>query len=367
MQPEQLAAGLPFLDERRSRSITAENPTGEKGQGGRAAGPLGKGRKGSPCLENLAPGQTAVLADIQGTGIIQHIWMTMTDKTTDADRYVLRDVIIRMYWDGEPQPAVECPLGDFFCNGFGQYYPVRSALVAVNPNKGFNCYFSMPFRTAARIEVENQHANPIPAVFYQIDYCLLPQLPENTTYFYAQWRRGNPPEKGQDFVILDGVQGKGRYIGTFMALATLERYWWGEGELKFYLDGDHELPTICGTGTEDYFGGAWSFAAQRQGKTTETTYNTLYMGYPFYSRHDSGIHNPYHTDECPPMRAFYRFHLPDPICFQEDIRVTVQQIGSFYGGAFERADDISTVAYWYLDTPAGFAPQIPPPNQRWPR
>ena len=215
----------------------------------------------------------------------------------------------------------------------------------------------MPFKKKAKITLENQHANKIPAFFYQVDYCLYDELPDDITYFHAQWRRERLTEKQKDYTILDGVKGKGHYVGTYIALTTLERYWWGEGEMKFYIDGDDEYPTICGTGTEDYFGGSWSFAKQVDGKTVEQNYNTPYLGYPYYSAHDELIHNFYHNDDCPPMRGFYRWHIQDPICFDEDLRVTIQQIGVGYRGLFERQDDVASVAYWYQTHPhAPFAP-----------
>ena len=177
--------------------------------------------------------------------------------------------------------------------------------IAVVPSRGLNCYFQMPFRKKARITLENQHANPIPAFFYQVDYCLYDEgLPEDIAYFHAQWRREKITQLKKDYVILDNVKGKGHYVGTYMALTTLERYWWGEGEVKFYIDGDEEYPTICGTGTEDYFGGSWSFAKQVDGKTVEQNYCTPYLGYPYYSSHDELIHNFYHNDDCMPMRGF---------------------------------------------------------------
>lgn len=360
-------SGAALLSDGRSRAVNAENPTGEKGKGGMAGSCLGPSRKGAPCIKEIKPGETKVLADISGTGVIQHIWITVTDQISPANRFVLRDLVLRMYWDGEEAPSVECPLGDFFCCGFGKTYYVNSALVTVLPRNGMNCYFSMPFGSHARITVENQNQETIPSFFYQIDYCLYDKLPENTGYFHAQWRRQPITEKGKDYVILDGVKGRGKYIGTFLALSTLERYWWGEGEVKFYLDGDEEYPTICGTGTEDYFGGAWSFSSGLGGKMEEQTYSALYLGYPFYSRDDTDIHNDYHNEECPPMRALYRFHLPDPIVFQEDIRVTLQQIGSCHAGIFERQDDVASVAYWYQTEPHQEFRLLPPAQERWPR
>lgn len=358
---------IPFLKHGRSRAINAENPTGEKGSGGKAASNLGVGRKGSPCLCDLMPGSTVILADIRECGVIRHIWMTVDHKTTEADCFVLRDLVLRMYWDEEETPSVEVPLGDFFCCGFGQECLVNSVPIMVAPSRGMNCFFSMPFKRRALITLENQHRNPIPAFFYQVDYCLYDELPEDTEYFHAQWRREKLTTLGQDYTIVDGIKGSGTYVGTYLALSVLERYWWGEGEVKFYLDGDTVYPTICGTGMEDYVGGSWSFASYSGGKTVENTYCTPYMGYPFYSRHDQLVYNAYHNDDCPPMRGFYRWHLPDPIFFEEDLKVTVQQIGVRHGGLFERQDDLSSVAYWYQKENHAAFPALLSAKERWPR
>ena len=200
-----------------------------------------------------------------------------------------------------------------------------------------------------------------------MDYCLTEELPAETGYFHAQWRRQRITEKGKDYVILDGVKGRGQYVGTYLALTALERYWYGEGEVKFYLDGDKEYPTICGTGTEDYFGGAWSFATQENGKTVENTFCTPFLGYPYYSCHDTAIHNDYHTDDHLPQRSFYRWHILDPILFEEDLKVTIQQIGVCHGGLFERQDDVATVAYWYQAEPHQPFGALMKRKERWPR
>ena len=327
-----------------SRSINWENRNGEKGKGGMASSDLGPSRKGSPCIPKIEAGETVTLGEIQGEGIIQHIWITVTDRTSERNRYVLRDLVLRMYWDDEEFPSVECPLGDFFCCGFGVSYQVNSVPIAVNPTRGFNSYFPMPFRKNARITIENQCDEPIPAFFYQIDYCLT-TVPEDAAYFHAQWRRQRITEKAKDYVVLDNIKGKGQYVGTYLALTSLERYWYGEGEMKFYIDGDKDYPTICGTGTEDYFGGAWSFATQQNGQTVENQYCTPYLGYPYYSTHDTFLHNDYHNDDQMPQRSFYRWHLLDPILFEKDLKVTLQQIGVSHGGLFERQDDVATTAY----------------------
>lgn len=358
---------LPFMKRGKSRAINAENRTGEKGKGGMAASPLGVGRKGSPCLNNVQPGETVTLAEINGGGCINHIWITVDNKTSDQDCFVMRDLVLRMWWDDQKTPAVEVPLGDFFCCGFAKECYINAAPIVVVPSRGLNSYFSMPFRSHAKIELINEHRNPIPAFFYQIDYTLYDEMPEELMYFHARWNRERYTTKGIDYTILDNVKGIGVYIGTYIGLQTLERYWWGEGEVKFYIDGDREFPTICGTGMEDYVGGSWSFAKHENNKTIEQTYTTQYLGYPFYSKEDDLMYNPYHNDDVPPMRGFYRFHIPDPICFEEDIRVTMQQIGVSFKGLFERQDDVTSVAYWYQTNEDESYRPLPPAEERWPR
>lgn len=359
-------ATLPLVTNESSRAINAENPKGEVGAGGKAASVLGPSRKGSPCI-TLKAGETKTLADIDACGVINHIWITTTDRTSDANRFVLRDLVLRMYWDGEETPSVESPLGDFFCLGFGESYTVNSALINVNPIRGMNSYIPMPFAKKAVITIENQHPCDIEGFFYQIDYCLRDALPENTGYFHAQWRRQPITTLKEDYVILDGVKGSGQYIGTFMALSTLSRYWWGEGEIKAYIDGDDVYPTICGTGTEDYFGGAWSFATHIDGECVETNYCSPYLGYPFYADKDRSVKNLYHNRDCMPMRAFYRWHVTDPMRFRSDFRLTIQQIGIGHGGLFERQDDVSTVAYWYQTEPHNPFSKLMSATERHPR
>lgn len=212
------AAMLPYLTHGKSRAINAENRTGEKGKGGMAASVLGKSRKGSPCLKDIQPGETVVLGEIDGPGIIHHIWITTDNKTSEGDCFVLRDLVLRMYWDGEENPSVEAPLGDFFCCGFGKECYINSSLITVVPSRGLNSYIQMPFKKRAVITLENQHANAIPAFFYQIDYNLYNYLPEETEYFHASWRREALTELGKDYVIADGIKGSGHYIGTYISL-----------------------------------------------------------------------------------------------------------------------------------------------------
>ena len=359
---------LPILKNGRSRSINWENRDGNKGSACKAAGALGPSRKGSPCIEKIEAGETVILAEIEGSGIIQHIWCTVTDQTP-AGRFVLRDLILRMYWDHENEPSVECPLGDFFLNGFARGYEVNSLPMVVNPKRAMNCYIPMPFRRHARITLENQHVAAIPAFFYQIDYCLVDSPLEDIAYFHAQWRREKITEIKKDYTLLDGVQGRGHYIGSFLQIASLERYWWGEGEMKFYIDGDQEYPTQCSTGTEDYFGGAWSFGGytDAKGYMREKTYCTPFLGYPFYSR-DDDFHNDFFNRDCPPMRCFYRWHIMDPVLFSKDLKVCIQQIGmNDRHEFFERRDDVSSVAYWYQIEPHGEFPKLLPAWERWPR
>lgn len=358
---------LPLLKNGRSRSINWENRTGDKGKACMAASGLGASRKGSPCIRSLKPGERVTLGEIDGAGVIQHIWMTVTDQTS-AGRFVLCDLVLRMYWDGENTPSVECPLGDFFLNGFGRGCEINSLPIVVNPKRGMNSFLPMPFGRHALITLENQHAGEVPGFFYQIDYCRMDALPEGTAYFHAQWRRERITELQRDYILLDGVKGCGHYIGTYLALTTLERYWWGEGEMKFYIDGDEDYPTQCSTGTEDYFGGAWSFGGytDENGHMMEKTYCTPFMGYPFYSR-DDVFHSDYFNRDCPPMRGFYRWHVMDPVLFERDLRVELQQIGVCELGLFERRDDVASVSYWYQSEPHGCFPLLPGARDRWPR
>lgn len=337
---------------RRPRCINAENPHGGKGRAAMTPSKLGPSRKGTPCLNDIAVGSKTVLADVDGPGIIRHIWMTVTDATSPTGPNVLRNLILECYWDGEDTPSVSSPLGDFFCCGHAQSCMVESAAMAVYPNRGFNCFLPMPFHTHARIVLRNEHNEPIPAFFYQIDYVEAYDLPADAMTFHAQWRRQGLTDLARDYTILDGVAGRGTYVGTYLALTALESRWWGEGEVKIYLDGDRDYPTWCSTGSEDYFGGAWSFAGRDpDGRMMEQTYSGTYMGFPHRSRNLVGRSSDYWDTETPVTRGFYRWHIPDPIPFQEDIRVTVQQIGVDEQGYFERQDDLASVAYWYQAEP----------------
>ena len=236
------------LSNARTFSISPENPTGEKGKGGiategtgaKAARELGKGWKISPSVD-IPAGATYTVAEISGSGAIQHIWMTPTGNW--------RFSILRMYWDGEAEPSVEVPLGDFFAMGWGKYARISSLAVCVNPGSAFNSYWPMPFRHEARITIENLDDKTM-TLYYQVDYALAP-VPADAAYFHAQFRRVNPLPYKQVYTIVDGIKGRGQYVGTYMAWGVHNNGWWGEGEIKFYMDGDREYPTVNGTGTED--------------------------------------------------------------------------------------------------------------------
>jgi hypothetical protein len=336
-----------------SRSISAENPTGERGAGGMAtegtgavaARELGRGWKISPSV-NLAASATVTLAEITGPGAIQHLWMTVHPSAW-------RRLMLRCYWDQEETPSVETPLGDFFCSGWGVRCNVNSLPIAVNPAGGFNSYWEMPFRRNARITLENLSPDPIPGFYYQIDYSLT-TVPEDHAYFHAQWRRSNPLPSMQVHTLLDGVQGRGHYVGTYLAWGVNSNGWWGEGEIKFYLDGDGQWPTICGTGTEDYFGGAWNF---EHPDGQYGSYSTPYLGLPQVIAPD-GL---YRSQQ---RFGMYRWHVQDPIRFGQDLRVSIQALG--WRSALEGKsrylplqDDIASTAFWYQTEPHAPFSQLP--------
>ena len=268
------------------------------------------------------------------------MWFTLLDPVC-FQPHTLSGTILRIYWDQESIPSVETPIGDFFCCGFDQSCTINSAPIAVNPNRSFNCYFPMPFRRHFRITVQNCTSETIPRLFYQIDFRLLSSLPEDTVYFHAKWnqRLKRAAKLGEDYTILSLQNAGGHYIGTYLAITSYEPYCWCEGELKFYIDGDWEYPTICGTGTEDYFEGAWAFGVPHNGHAVETTFTSLYAGFPYLSHPN--------VNQTVSSRGLYRFHIPDPILFNSNIKVTIQQMGKHDGHLFERADDIASVAYWY--------------------
>ncbi len=346
------AADLARLRPVSTRSISPENLDGSRGGGGRAtvgtgaasARDLGPGWKVSPSVD-LAGGETLPMAVIDGPGRITHIWLT-----THRDHW--RRMVLRAYWDSSPEPAIEVPLGDFFANGWGAFAQVSSQMVAANPHGGFNAYWPMPFRTGARLTIEN--LGDLPAtLYYQVTYEVGGDTAADAAssgYLHAQYRRSNPLPDRTTHPLLDGVRGQGHYVGTYLAWGVHSPGWWGEGEIKFYLDGDEEFPTICGTGTEDYFGGAWNFDVPGQGYTP---FSTPYLGLPQVLRPD-GL---YLSQQ---RFGMYRWHVLDPIHFGTDLRVDIQALGWQSGHRYlPLRDDIASTALFYLDRPSTNRPTFP--------
>ena len=348
---------LSLITEGRTRVATAENVDGRPGGGGCAApgGPtqaevlalgqldppevgapardLGRGWKVRPCI-CLESGAETVLLKAGGPGVVRHIWITV-----GMEKW--QDLVLRAYWDGEEEPSVEAPLASFFCAGMATRPPVITSLpINVNPTGGANCYFPMPFASEARITVENRNPARLDGFFYAITWEECPLAPEEGR-FHASFRQSRPLEYGRDHVILDGVRGRGQYVGTHLSWQQNSSGWWGEGEIKFFLDGDRDFPSICGTGTEDYFGGAWCFKGN---------YSAPFLGYP---QGDS--------DGKPGNRhLLHRFHVMDPIRFREELRVSVQALGWRSERRFlPLRDDISSVAYWYQAEPHERFPDLP--------
>jgi len=339
---------LSRLSPAKTRSISPENFSGEKGEGGKAtegtganaARDLGQTWKLSPSVR-IAAGDTFTLAEIAGPGAIQQIWMTPTGHW--------RYSILRVYWDDETQPSVECPVGDFFACGWNQFAPVNSLAVCVNPGSAFNCYWEMPFRKRCRITMTNI-ADRDMVLYYQVNYTLT-EVPEDCAYFHAQFRRTNPLPYKEIYTILDGVRGRGHFVGTYLAWGVNNTGWWGEGEIKFFLDGDADFPTICGTGTEDYFCGSYNF----ENKVTKQyqEFSTPYAGLPQVIRPD-GLY------QAQTRFGMYRWHIMDPVRFEQDLRVTIQALGWRSEGRYlPLQDDIASVAFWYQALPAAPFPPLP--------
>lgn len=336
------------LSDAKTFSISPENFTGEKGKGAmavtgsasNAARDLGQGWKVNPYVD-IAPGATFTMAEITGPGAIQHIWLTPTGNW--------RFSILRMYWDNETTPSVEVPVGDFFAMGWGRYAPIRSLAVCVNPGSAFNSYWPMPFRKHAKITMENLDERPM-RLYYQITFSKT-QVPDDAAYFHAQFRRVNPLPYKSVYTIVDGIRGKGHYVGTYMAWGVNNNGWWGEGEIKFYMDVDKEFPTIAGTGTEDYFCGSYNFENRQKRQYEEFT--SPYSGLAQVIRPD-GL---YQSQQ---RFGLYRWHITDPIRFSSDLRVTIQALGWRSGGRYlPLQDDIASVAYWYQAEPHAPFPKLP--------
>lgn len=385
-----------------TRSISAENPTGQPGMGARARvgddphttqaarefPDRGLGWKVRPCLR-LRPGDSATLCDIEGPGVVRHIWITL-DSTRS------RLFTLRVYYDGSEQPSIEMPVCDFFANGVNGQARIASLPIAVNPTGGMNSYWPMPFHGRLKITISNDwptpHPTPHPSLvgpagvtardratwpveefFYQITWSREP-VPESAGMLHAQWRRTVTDRARPEFTIVDGVRGPGQFVGTYLIWQQLANGWWGEGEVKFFIDGDggagkgapsavshqpsgigHQasgigqtepgtrnsppFPTICGTGTEDYFGGAWGFAEpDEHGIQRPIPYTTAFLGYPqaIIDKHTIPVH------------GLYRWHVPDPIRFQSSLRVTCQALGWWPTRTYQPlADDIIAVGLFY--------------------
>jgi hypothetical protein len=363
---EDLFRSAPGLE---TRWASAENPQGKKGAGAMTQ----EGRKGRPCF-SLKSGATQVLAEASGTsGMIRRIWLTINKRSPRT----LREMRIEFYWDGAKKPAISSPLGDFFGMGIGQMAAFQSTLFSDPEGRSFNCVVPMPFRTGMKVLLINESNVDIDMVFYDIDYTIGDRHDTDVLYFHAWFNRENPTQLRKDYTILPKVSGSGRFLGVNIGVIADQKQffqsWWGEGEIKVYLDGDAVNPTLCGTGSEDYTGSAWGLG----------TFSHLYQGCPYA--------NPDKLSYC-----FYRYHVPDPIYFHSDIRVTLQQIGCWEPksvfafraassalrsiesdkrvnledpklapyGLFERQDDVSSCAYFYLDRPDNDLPALMPAEER---
>ncbi|MBN1490463.1 MAG: DUF2961 domain-containing protein [Phycisphaerae bacterium] len=361
------------------RWASFENPLGGKGQGGRE----NRGAKGH-AFDQLPAGETVVLADVQGSGTIRRIWLTISGYSP----VMLRSLRLEMFWDGSAKPAVSVPLGDFFGHIHGKRAVFENEFFS-NPNGGtFNCIVPMPFHKAARIALTNESNVRLAHLFYDIDYTIGDRHGDQTLYFHAYWHRLQRTTLGEDFEILPRVRGRGRFLGSHIGVIVNTDYeaWWGEGEVKVYLDGDDRWPTLVGTGLEDYLGNSWGLVK----------FDHRYQGC--------------HVNESPCV-GFYRYHVPDPIFFRSDCRVTVQQIGGTHtdqvrkmvsegkkltpisvdcgGGGqfvslfekgqaadlndpdfpkghtnFYRRDDYCATALFYLDRPASDLPDLQPLSER---
>ncbi|MEI6424952.1 MAG: glycoside hydrolase family 172 protein [Lentisphaerota bacterium] len=358
---------LSMISNAETRSISPENFTGEKGEAAMAAEGTGKncarelgvGWKVSPSVR-IRAGETFTVADIKGPGAIQQIWMTPTGNW--------RYTILRIYWDGQEQPSVEVPLGDFFCCGWGtddgrnhkgaNFRQLTSLPICVNPGSAFNSYWEMPFRKHCRVTVTNiQDVDKADldknhmGLYYQVNYTLT-DVPEDCAYFHAQWRRANPLPYKEEHTLVDGVKGQGHYVGTYMAWGVNNNGWWGEGEIKFFMDGDKKFPTICGTGTEDYFCGSYNFDVGKENG-----------GYREFCSPYAGLFQVLRPDglyQSQTRFSLYRWHIMDPVRFKKDLKVTIQALGWRSGGRYlPLQDDIASTVFWYQTLPTAPFPQLP--------
>jgi D-arabinan exo alpha-(1,3)/(1,5)-arabinofuranosidase (non-reducing end) len=294
------------------------------------------------------PGQTATLLDVTGAGVITHIWFTINSP----DPMHLKNLVLRASWDGESTPSIEAPIGDFFGLGLGEYFVYQSALLAVAPVKALNAYFKMPYSSAARITVTNEGKATTRSLYFAIDYVELPSLPGDLGRFHAQYRQSSPCQAvvsngknldGKNNYVFLEARGKGHFLGVTQSIMQNQTNWFGEGDDMIFIDGD-TLPTINGTGTEDYFNGAWGYGGQ--------TYSYLHVGTPY-------IVDP---ERIGGRYCQYRWHYESPIAFEKSIRVTIE-----HGTADDRADDFYSTAYWYQTEPHSPFPALPAAAERVPR
>ena len=342
--PEQEKSGGQLYDlgtGLESRSISFENPAGEPGQGGQTASQLGVGRKGFPA-KGIEPGETVILCDITGPGTIRHIWITGGIKDNTK---ALRSMVVRAYWENQEHPSVECPLGDFMGNAHAKVNSYQSAVHSTGINSALNIWLPMPFTENAKMTLTNEGDETV-TIFYQVDYTIGDRHPEKLGRLHVCFLRQNPTTMKEDFEILPQRKGEGRFIGTVLGIRTLTGNWWGEGEIKIYMDGDTEFPTICGTGSEDYV--CLSYGMQQ----TPFAYHGC-------SWNQEGF------------ISMYRWHLPDPIYWKEECRITIQQIGwsresqEETGSAlYERQDDWSSATFWYEPVPSARLPAFPDLDSR---
>jgi len=358
-----------------SRAVTQENPTGGKGLGGKDRG-NGNCRKGAPAFRNVQPGEVKELCNIKGPGMIRHIWMSVLDRSPE----MMRSYIMRIYWDDSVYPSVETPMGDFFGVTHGRTAGYMTPYLGTPEGKGFQCYFPMPFSSRCRITFENDSPYVMPWLFYQIDYTLSDEITDNMGRFYACFRRENPCPLGVDYKILDTGGSPGVFLGAVIGVNPRSPGWWGEGEIKFYIDGDDQYPTINGTGFEDYICSGWGLSL----------HSALYTGVNYMAKKPEPMMVSGFQDY---FVSVYRFHVLDPIYFRADLKVTIQQLGSPEGLAenwrelfvpikekygwsdpyihphmsdniYERSDDYCSTAFWYQKLTETPLPRLPSREER---
>lgn len=363
-----------------SRSVTQENPTGGKGMAGKDRG-NGSQRKGAPAFRDVEPGETKVLCDIEGPGMIRHIWITL-DEPEKRTPEQLRNYIIRMYWDGSEFPSVEAPISDFFGTAHGRISNLMTPYITTPDGRGYNCYFPMPFSKRAKITLQNDTPNELGWIFYQVDYTLGDKVTDDMGRFHASFRR-DTPQTGTDYVLLDTKGTPGVFVGAVVGIIPQGRGWWGEGEMKFYLDGDEKYPTICGTGTEDYACSGWGMVG-----------TSLYTGVNFHIDNNPEDKEQKAMGE---MISFYRFHVFDPIYFHSGLKIELQQLGAGFGKnkeeveaykakigfkgyhvnpntdkpgkvnndwLYDRSDDYCSTVFWYQKLQKDVLPPFPSREER---